>query len=114
MPMADYAFYTDVYFGCAIPEKAFTGMAMRAREALERFQRIYQVTVPGEDSLKMAICAMAESLYAASKRRGGLTSASVGEVSVRYEGAEATGKSLQRELYEKASIYLDICRGVTA
>ena len=64
MPMADYAFYTDVYLGSAIPEKAFPGMALRAREVLNRFQRSYQVTVPGEDSLKMAICAMAESLYA--------------------------------------------------
>lgn len=114
MPMADFAFYTDVYLGCAIPEKAFPGMALRAREALGRFQNIYRVSVPGEDSLKMAICAMAESIYAASKRRGGVTAASVGEISVRYEGAEATGKSLQRELYEKASIYLDICRGVEA
>lgn len=114
MPMADYAFYTDIYFGSAIPEKAFPGMALRAREALTRFQNIYMVEASGEDSLKMAICAMAESIYAASKRRGGLTSASVGEVSVRYEGAEASGKSLQRELYEKASIYLDIYRGVGA
>lgn len=112
MPMADYAFYTDVYLGCAIPEKAFPGMALRARQTLERFQNIYRITVPGEDSLKMAICAMAETIYAASRRRGGVTAASVGEVSVRYEGAESAGRSLQRELYEKASIYLDICRGV--
>ena len=114
MPMADYAFYTDVYLGSAIPEKAFPGMALRAKEVLERFQRIYRVNIPGEDSYKMAICAMAESIYAASKRRGGVTAASVGEVSVRYEGAETSGKSLQRELYEKASIYLDIWRGVGA
>lgn len=114
MLMADYAFYTDIYFGSVIPEKAFPGMALRAREALERFQNIYTVVSSGEDSLKMAICAMAESIYAASKRRGGLTSASIGEVSVRYEVSADSGKSLQRELYEKASIYLDICRGVGA
>lgn len=111
MPMADYAFYTDVYFGSAIPERAFPEMAQRAREALDRFQRIYRVTVGGEDSLKMAICAMAESVYAASRRRGGLTSASVGEVSVHY-GTDSGSRGLQRELYEKASIYLDISRGV--
>lgn len=114
MPMADFAFYEGVYLGSAIPEKAFPGMALRAKEALERFQRIYRVTIPGEDSYKMAICAMAESIYAASKRRGGVTAASVGEVSVRYEDAETSGKSLLRELYEKASIYLDIWRGVGA
>ena len=112
--MADYAFYTDVYFGCAIPEKAFAGMALRAGEILSRFQRIYQVSVPGEDSLKMAICAMAESLYAHSKRRGGVTGATVGETSVRYESGERADKQLNRELYEKASIYLEISRGVGA
>lgn len=114
MPMADFAFYTDVYLGTAIPEKAFPGMAQRAREALGRFQRIYRVTVPGADSLKMAICAMAESLYAHSKRRGGVTAASVGETSVRYEGSQQADRQLQRELYEKASIYLEISRGVRA
>lgn len=114
MPMADFAFYEGVYLGSAIPEKAFGGMALRAKEALDRFQRIYRVRVPGEDSYKMAICAMAEAIYAASKRRGGVTSASVGEVSVRYEDTASAGRTLQRELYEKASIYLDISRGVGA
>ena len=114
MPMADYAFYTDVYMGSRIPEKAFSGMALRAKEALERFQRIYRVSVPGEDSYKMAICAMAESLYAYSKHRGGVTAASVGEVNVRYDSSDRAGRQLQRELYEKASVYLDICRGVGA
>ena len=112
--MADFAFYEGVYLGSAIPEKAFPGVAQRAAELLTRFQKIYRVTVPGEDSFNMAICAMAETLYEASRRRGGMTAASVGEVSVHYEGAEASGKSLQRELYDKASIYLDICRGVDA
>ena len=112
--MADFTFYTEVYLGSRIPEKAFPGMAQRAKEALERFRRIYQVTIPGEDSLNMAVCAMAESIYAGEKRRSGVSAASVGEVSVRYEGAEASGGSLQRELYEKACIYLDISRGVGA
>ncbi len=112
--MADYAFYTDVYFGSAIPEKAFTGMAYRARETLSRFQRIYRVEVPGEDSLKMAICAMAEAIYAHSKRRGGVTAATVGEASVRYENSDRAERQLRRELYEQASIYLDISRGVGA
>ena len=112
MPMADFAFYTDVYMGELIPEKAFPGMALRASEYLQRLQRIYRVSVPGEESLKMAVCAVAESLYAASKRRGGVTAATVGQVSVRYEGSDRADKTLQRELYEKASIYLDIFRGV--
>lgn len=110
--MADYAFYTDVYLGSAIPEKAFAGMALRAKEALSRLQRIYRVEVPGEDSLKMAICAMAEALHAHAKRRGGVTAAAVGETSVRYESSDRADRQLRRELYEQASIYLDISRGV--
>lgn len=112
MPMADFGFYEGVYLGCAIPEKAFPGMAARAREALERFQNIYRVTIPGEESRKMAICAMAEAIYAASKRGSGVSAASVGEVSVRYESGRSAARSLQRELYDRASIYLDISRGV--
>ena len=110
--MADFAFYTDAYFGSAIPEKAFPGMALQAKAVLARFQRVYRVEVPGEDSRKMAICAMAEALYAHSKRRGGVTAATAGEVSVRYEESGRADRQLQRELYEKASIYLDIYRGV--
>ena len=59
MPMADFGYYTDTYLGTAIPEKAFPGMAKRAEEALQRLQRIYRVNVPGEDSRKLAVCAMA-------------------------------------------------------
>ena len=112
--MVDYDFYADVYLGSLIPEKAFPEMAMRAGEHLARIQRNYRVTAAGSDSLHMAICAMAETLYAHAKRRGGVAAASAGEVSVRYETGESAGKSLKRELYEKASIYLEISRGVGA
>ena len=112
--MADFTFYTDVYMGELIPEKAFPGMALRAQEYLQRLQRIYQVSVPGEDSLKMAVCAVAEAIFAHSKHRGGVTAASVGQVSVRYDLSDRADTVLQRQLYEKASIYLDICRGVEA
>ena len=111
--MADYGFYTDVYLGSTIPEKQFPELALRAKEELERLQRSYRVSIPGEDSLAMAICAMAESLHAAAKRRGGITAASAGQVSVRYESADNTQRNLQRELYRKAAIYLDISRGVS-
>ena len=110
--MADFAFYTDVYLGSLIPAQAFPEAAMRAKEELERIRRSFRVVCPGEDSLRMAICAMAETLYAHSKRRGGVTGATVGEVSVRYDQGRAAAQSLTRELYRKASIYLDISRGV--
>ena len=72
----------------------------------------YQVKSSGEDSLNMAICAMAEACYAASTRRSGVSAASVGEVSVHYDSSENADKALRRQLYEKASIYLEIFRGV--
>ena len=110
--MADFVFYKDVFLGDRIPEKHFASLAQRAREVLQQFERAYRVNVPGEDSYRMAICAMAETLYAYSKRSAGMAAASVGEVSVRYESGDNAQKNLQRELYRKASIYLDITRGV--
>ena len=112
MPMADFAYYKDTYLGTAIPENAFPGMAKRAEEGLQRLQRIYRVSVPGEESLKMAACAVAEAIYAHSKRRSGVSAATVGQVSVRYEGSDRADSLLQRQLYEKASIYLEVSRGV--
>ena len=114
MAMADFAYYKDTYLGTAIPEKAFPGMAKRAEEALQRLQRIYQVNASGEESFKMAVCAVAETIFAHSKRRGGVSAATVGQVSVHYAGGDRMDKALQRELYEKASIYLEISRGVGA
>lgn len=112
MRMADYDFYVNTYLGSAIPEKAFAGLAAQAGAVLERFRRIYRVEASGEDSVKMAVCAMAETLYAYRKRSSGVTAETVGGVSVRYENGETADKSLARELYRKAAIYLDIRRGV--
>ena len=112
--MVDYAFYKDTYLGSAIPENAFSGVAVRAASVLERFKRIYRVVSWGEDSEKMALCAMAECLYAAQRREGGVTAASVGNVSVRYDSAMTANQALWKELYQRAGIYLDIYRGVQA
>ena len=113
-PMVDFAFYKDVFLGETIPQKAFASHARRAWEVLQGYERCYRVTVPGEDSYRMAICAMAETLYAYSKRRAGLTAATAGDVSVRYEGGGDAHRQLQRELYRQACVYLDIRRGVQA
>jgi len=105
--MVDYKFYVNCYLGSAIPEKAFSGVAAQAQAYLDRLKGSCRVESSGAEAERMALCAMAESLWA--RRNDGLTSASVGSVSVHY----AAGKpSLFRELYEKAAIYLDIYRGV--
>lgn len=107
--MVEYDFYVNSYLGSAIPEKAFPGMAARARDALTRFESIYTVEAAGQESRNMALCAMAEAIFEA-RRQGGLRSANVGSVRVQYE--DGSGKALERELYRRASIYLDIYRGV--
>lgn len=105
--MISYEFYVNSYMGTAIPEKEFDALAARAVEALRRMERIYRVEGT-EVEHAMAVCAMAEVLRAWGKRRPGVKSESVGSASVQYEdGAGA----LPRELYRKASVYLDIYRG---
>ncbi len=105
--MVDYEFYVNQYLGSAIPEKVFSGVAVQAQRCLEKLKRVYRVESSGEAAEKMAVCAMAESLW--QNRNKGLTSANIGSVSVRYE---TDRNALRRELYDKASIYLDSYRGV--
>lgn len=106
--MVDYGFYTDTYLGQQIPLSAFPEAMQRAKDALAHFARIYRITAAGEVAQNMALCAMAESIYSASHRRGDITAATVGNLSVRY----AQPPSLNHELLKKAAIYLDIRRGV--
>lgn len=105
--MIDYDFYVNSYMGAMIPEKAFAGAAVRAAQALNRIKRQYQVLKCDTVSEKMALCAMAEELY--GSRRQGISSATMGSVSVRY----SSDSGCQRRLLEKARIYLDIYRGAT-
>ncbi len=105
--MVNYEFYVNCYMGSAIPEKAFSGLAAQAQRYLNRLKFAYRVTSSGIEAENMAVCAMAETLW--DRRNSAMTSATVGNVSVRYAQDKS---SLGRELYERASIYLDIYRGV--
>ena len=107
--MVEYEFYVNCYLGSAIPEKAFSGLASQAQQYLQRLKGTYRVESSGEDAEaeNMALCAMAETLWA--RRNAGIASASVGSVTVHYAEDQP---SLTRELYEKAATYLDIYRGV--
>lgn len=105
--MIDYDFYVNTYLGSVIPEKAFDTVAARAKDALERFRRQYQISDTLEVSEKMALCAMAETLY--THKREGVSSAAVGSVSVRYD----TSDNLTKRLLRQAGIYLDIYRGTS-
>ena len=102
--MAHYGFYRESYMGSRIPEAAFPEFMARAEDALKRLERCY--TVEGTDVARsMALCAMAEHIYDSTGRRGGVTAATIGQTSIHYSGRD-TG------IYDAASIYLDIYRGV--
>lgn len=105
--MTDYSFYTGVYLGSSISEKAFPSLLAGAEAFLDRLKGCCRVEAAGEDSEKMALCAMAEALQRVRSRQG-IKSTGVGGVSVSYE----TGGGLNRALYEAAAVYLDIYRGV--
>ena len=109
--MLSFDFYQNTYFGTAIPESAFSAMAARAEAALSKMKRIYRVESPGEQSEKLALCAMAETLYEHRERKMGLKQVKMGEMSLSY-GDVSTG-ALSRALVAKASVYLDLYRGVT-
>lgn len=118
--MVDYSFYESGYRGGSIPPEEFPRLAQRAAEQLERYKRIYTVTVPpgSADAEKKAVCAMADALYTfeeATAPGGALAagSVSVGSVSTsRAQGAaiDCSPKAQARELFACAKLYLDIER----
>lgn len=121
--MTDYSFYKDIYHGSSIPPEDWPHYEDRASEQLERYRRIYSVSVPenAPDNEDRAICAMADALYGfdllASGEGGPVQSASIGSVSASYSTAAAqtvdlTPKGQEKELYRCACRYLDIYRGV--
>ena len=118
--MAGFEFYRESYRGGSIPAAEWPGYEARAAAQLERYKRIYTITSPGPDSEAMAVCAMAEALYAfdllASGEGGPVQSVSIGSVSASYGSGAAQSLDLSpqgqaRELYRCASLYLDIFRG---
>lgn len=103
--MPDYGFYTQVYLGSCIPEKAFDAFSLRAKAYLDRYKRSFRVQ-GGENAEQLALCAMAETLYRYDGREG-LKSMNLGGVQVQYDDS-----ALRREVYRAACVYLDIYRGV--
>ena len=115
--MVDYEFYVNTYLGCSIPESEFRFYATRAKDQLDCYKRIYTVEAPSENAESLAVCAMADVLYAISAAQSGagpVSSASIGSVSVSYGGTaslDLSRKGQARELYDAACRYLDIYRG---
>lgn len=119
--MTDYDFYVNIYHGTSIPQAEWFTYAARAAEQLERYKRIYTVSIPENtpDGEQRVVCAMAEVLYSfdllANGEGGPVQSASIGSVSTSYGSSgqflDLSPKGQERELYRCASRYLDIFRG---
>lgn len=115
--MVNYEIYVNDYMGFSIPEQEFHFFAARAKEQLNHYKRIYTVEAPSAKAEELAVCAMAEVLYAiasAQSGTGAVSSASIGSVSVSYGSTtsmDLSRKGQARELYEAACRYLDIYRG---
>ena len=58
----EYSFYLKQYNGSSIPREEFSFISARAADELARYERIYTVTGT-EEAKKMALCAMADTLY---------------------------------------------------
>lgn len=115
--MVDYMFYVDDYHGCSIPVNGYYSYIARAEDQLNHYKRVYTVEAPSAKAEELAVCAMADVIYAieaAQNGAGAVSSASIGSVSVSYGGTSSmdlSRKGQARELYEAACRYLDIYRG---
>ncbi len=109
-----YWFYRSKYGGEEIPEEEFAGVMKKARHWMERCKRIYEIAPFEEEQEKMALCAVAETMYLFQQRQQGemAEKISIGSVSCSYNlGVFPQRKAEQeRELLSQAGIYLDICR----
>lgn len=95
--IADYNYYTEVFFGNIIPtETEFKIFSSRASDKLAQFEMV----VTDEDVLKKCCCAIAEAIYGYNKlhkygsSQGKINSESVsGYYSVSYGNTSKSGLS---------------------
>lgn len=114
--MVSYDFYGLTYGGITVPEAEWPGLAARASDRLAYYKRIY--TVRGDEQAEgLAVCAMAEALYAFGQAQaGGLQGAgsvSIGSVSVSLGQSaqlDCSPAAQDAELYRRARQYLTIER----
>ena len=115
--MTDYGFYTGEYAGSSIPQDAWPSVQRDAGAKVAQYERIYTVTWLGANSRDMAVCAIADAMYAFERLQaegGALQSASVGSVSESRAAVSAPDTSpvaQEREFYRCLCMYADVYRG---
>lgn len=111
--MPGYEFYCTEFHGCSIPDEDFGAYASRAQAEIKRLEKRY--TVNGTDvERQLAVCAVADVLYYFDNAMNGASvkSASIGSVSESGVDIDTSIKAQKKELYNAASLYLEIYRGV--
>lgn len=115
--MLDYSFYSDVYGGDAIPAEAWPALASTADAQMCRYERIYTVNYETATARSMAVCAIADAMYAYAQLdagNGAVQSVSIGSVSESRVAASAPDTSpaaRATEYYRCAQLYATIYRG---
>ena len=117
--MVNYDFYVNTYGGSSLTYQEWALFGRRAEEKLRCYQRSYTVTAFAPQGESMAVCAMADAYayFTAAQNgdSGAVSSASIGSVSVSYQGkstVDLSPKGQEQELLRCARMYLDIYRGV--
>lgn len=116
--MTDRAFYVSCYGGEAIPMEDWRSFCRRAEAQVRQYERIYTVNWPERHSRDMAVCAIADAMYAFEQLTNGpgqVVSVSVGSVTESYQrqgGTVDTSPAAQAaELYGCLCLYADVYRG---
>lgn len=115
--MTDYSFYADEYAGNSIPQCEWPTVQRDASVKVARYERIYTVTWLEPTGRDMAVCAIADAMYAFAQLQaegGAIQSASVGSVSESRAAVSAPDTSpaaQEQEFYRCLCLYADVYRG---
>lgn len=99
MSAVDYTFYKEIYKGADISPYDFDRLSVRAVSYLESIKRC---ELPDNDSVKMAICSVAE-VWQQNEQGGEITSQTVGNWSRSFAGSN---KSASQRLFDAARLYI--------
>lgn len=109
MAYADFEYYSTQYFGTAIAESDFGGLAFRASAVIDQltFARAAE-DEDNTDAIKNAMCAVAEELQRQDRSDGvdGIASESQGQYSVSYAANSNRTLSNQAKLQNAAKLWL--------
>ena len=100
MAYADYDYYKTVYMGKEIAAGDFPRLSARASSYLDSISAV--ADRPGDDAVRMAVCAVAEA-WQCNESGGDVVSESVGSWSRSFSTGNKTNES---RLMDAARVYL--------